>query len=237
MKPKFNAYIDGFNLYYGSLLGHPELKWLDLRSLVQGLFEGAELDKVYYFTSKSKGDFPEDQGPNRQDRYWRVLGAHGVEVVLGYFNSHDQHMPIATKKLKEFTLPPLKNYLGLVGKSFAGISGIGRPRALVTRRTEKASDVNLASYLLRDVYLNNLTHALVITADADLATALKFARDRGVYVGLFPPRRSEDPAPKRLLAHANYVGYLKDHQLLEAQFPDEVKGLNGKTISRPEVWR
>ncbi len=240
MRPKFNAYIDGFNLYYGSLMGHPELKWLDLRTLATNLFEGAELNKVYYFTSKSKGDFPSDQGPNRQDRYWRVLGAHGVEVVPGFFNSYDHHLPVAANTLKDFTLPPLKNHLGLVSKSFEKIFDLAspfKPKALVTRRFEKASDVNLASYLLRDVYENDLTHALIITADADLAKALQFARDKGVYIGIFPPRRPEDPAPQLLLRQANYIEYLKDHQFLEAQFPDEVRGSNGKIVVRPDVWR
>ncbi|MBP6043567.1 MAG: NYN domain-containing protein [Rhodoluna sp.] len=239
MSKKFNAYIDGFNLYYGSLLGHPELKWLDLRTLAANLFEGAEVDKVYYFTSKSKGAFPSDQGPNRQDRYWRILAANGVEVVTGFFNTYDHHLPIATSSLSEFTAPPLRNHFGLVQKAFNTMTASiapQKPKAFVTRRSEKASDVNLASYLLRDVYENGLTHALVITADADLITALRFARQKGVYIGLFPPRRPEDPAPRRLLDEANYIEYLKDHQLLAAQFPDEVIGLNGKEVRRPESW-
>ena len=151
MSAKFNAYIDGFNLYYGSLAGCPELKWLDLKKLAQGLFEGAELDKVYYFTSKSKGDFPNDQGPNRQERYWRALRSHGVEVVTGYFNSYNQHMTIATEDLKLFTIPRFRNYLGIVGKAFGDLSKSGKPKALVTRRTEKASDVNLAAQLPDEV--------------------------------------------------------------------------------------
>lgn len=239
MTKKFNAYIDGFNLYYGSLRGHPELKWLDLKTLAADLFEGAELDKVFLFTSKSKGDYPNDQGPNRQDRYWRVLAASGVEVVTGFFNTYDHYLPIATKSLNKFTAPPLRNHFGLVQKAFKTMTtsvAPQKPKAFVTRRSEKSSDVNLASYLLRDVYENGLTHALVITADADLTTALRFARQKGVYIGLFPPRRPEDPAPRRLLNEANYIEYLKDHQLLAAQFPAAVKGLNGKLVQRPESW-
>ena len=37
---KFNAYIDGFNLYKGALQKRPELKWLDLRSYCQSRLNG-----------------------------------------------------------------------------------------------------------------------------------------------------------------------------------------------------
>ena len=33
------AYIDGGNLYYGLLRGHPEYKWLDLVSLARNLLD------------------------------------------------------------------------------------------------------------------------------------------------------------------------------------------------------
>ena len=61
MKPTFNAYIDGFNLYKGSLERRPESKWLDIVSLCKSLEPDATLDTVYYFTAPVKSRFVGDR--------------------------------------------------------------------------------------------------------------------------------------------------------------------------------
>ncbi len=51
---KTNAYIDGFNLYYGCFKHDPSLspsKWLDLRALCQALLPADQIHRVHYFTA------------------------------------------------------------------------------------------------------------------------------------------------------------------------------------------
>ena len=61
MKPTFNAYIDGFNLYKGSLERRPECKWLDIVGLCKSLELDANLDMVFYFTAPVKSRFVGDR--------------------------------------------------------------------------------------------------------------------------------------------------------------------------------
>ena len=66
------VYIDGFNLYHGSVKGTP-YKWLDLGSLCATLLPGRNIKKIRYFTAIVV-DFPHDQqASTRQDVYIRAL--------------------------------------------------------------------------------------------------------------------------------------------------------------------
>ena len=50
-----NIYIDGFNLYYGSLKSrYRQYKWLDLQSLSESLLPGRQVRRVRYFTARVK---------------------------------------------------------------------------------------------------------------------------------------------------------------------------------------
>lgn len=55
---------------------------------------------------------------------------------------------------------------------------------------EKGSDVNVATHLLRDVYLGNVDAAIVVSNDSDLELPIREARQR-VPVGLINPQESQ----------------------------------------------
>ena len=38
------AYVDGMNLYYGAVKQRPEYKWLDIQSMLEGLFPNLSID-------------------------------------------------------------------------------------------------------------------------------------------------------------------------------------------------
>lgn len=211
MKPKVNVYIDGFNLYFGALKNKPDVKWLDLRKFASQLFPNAQIEHVYYFTAEIHREFETDQAPTRQSTYLKVLANSGVQVVKGHFDAREKYLRLS------------------------GETGPNAKRVKVWQYEEKGSDVNLATFLLRDVYLHNLEHALVISGDSDLALALIFARDAGTRISLAIPARNET-GNDRLKKSVDYVQYVKTHQLTASQFPKAVKLRSGREIVRPQEW-
>ena len=45
------VYIDGFNLYYGSLRGEAGLRWLDLGEFARKMLPRDEVVEIKYFTA------------------------------------------------------------------------------------------------------------------------------------------------------------------------------------------
>lgn len=78
------VYIDGFNLYHAiDNLQQPHLKWVDLRSLAEGLLRKDEqLKGVKYFSAFATWK-PDAYARHRL--YVEALEARGVEVILGQF--------------------------------------------------------------------------------------------------------------------------------------------------------
>ena len=66
------AYIDGFNFYYGAVKGTP-YKWLNFRSLLEGMFPAFQVTEIKYFTARVTGRWFDLQAPIRQEMYWRAL--------------------------------------------------------------------------------------------------------------------------------------------------------------------
>jgi hypothetical protein len=82
---RVGVYIDGFNLYYGSLKGTP-YKWLDPCALACGLMPSDHVTGVHYFTARVK---PTPRNPSvhqRQGIYLRALATlPNVHVREGFF--------------------------------------------------------------------------------------------------------------------------------------------------------
>jgi hypothetical protein len=73
-----NVYVDGFNLYYGSLRG-TSYKWLDLGSLCNKLLPDNQIHRIRYFTARVKA-WPDNPGaPDRQQAYLA-----GLDQCLGF---------------------------------------------------------------------------------------------------------------------------------------------------------
>lgn len=78
------VYIDGFNLYHAiDNLAKPHLKWLDVRSLAEGLLRKEEqLKAVKYFSAYATWK-PDSHARHRA--YVEALESRGVDVMLGQF--------------------------------------------------------------------------------------------------------------------------------------------------------
>ena len=113
MDSEFNAYIDGFNLYKGSLATRPYLKWLDLRSWCENQIPGFSLRSVFYFTSRVKRRFDSDKAPERQHLYLRALEKSGVEIAYGRTRKSSKWHRLTSAERVEVINPELKSNLGL----------------------------------------------------------------------------------------------------------------------------
>jgi uncharacterized LabA/DUF88 family protein len=197
------------------------------------------LDKVYYFSARIKAAYPGDKAPERQNQYWRALRATGVTIIEGKFANPPRFLPLSTALVDEVFRPrldpPTDTFQTEVSKLFA-VSHPAPPEALVHKQTEKGSDVNLATYLLRDVYKHQLKFALVVTADADLESALQLAKEEGTWIALTAARREGDVIPRQLSGHANFIEHIKPSVLAKHQLPNALLGLNGKELTRPKDW-
>lgn len=67
-----NFYIDGFNLYNGSLKG-TSYKWLDFSALFRNLFPNAQIRRIRYFTALVKATPNDPQKRQRQQIYIRAI--------------------------------------------------------------------------------------------------------------------------------------------------------------------
>jgi uncharacterized LabA/DUF88 family protein len=236
-KETFNVYIDGFNLYKGALEKRPDLKWLNLVTLCRDLRPEMELGNIYYFTANVKSRYPGDTSQNRQHAYLRVLAHQGIQVVFGKFRKDDQWMRFADTSAKKVIEPKLPRLFGLTGFMFRRLFARASPeipKAYVFKMEEKGSDVNLGSFLLRDVYKNNLTSALIITGDSDLATPIRFAVEAGADVRVLVPGILV--GVNELSSASTRVMKLESQLLAIHQLPQIVTSSSGRHIVRPESW-
>ena len=236
-KALFNAYVDGFNLYKGALENRSDLKWLDLKGLCASLCPDKVLNQVYYFTSPLKDRFPGDSANERQNTYLRVLRHSGVKVVNGNFRNDASWQRLASSSRTEMIQPPLPKHFGLSQLAINDSWDAARPdipKARILMMKEKGSDVNLASYLLRDAYQGSVSHGLVITGDSDLSTAISFAREAGMFVKVGFPNK--DRISKDLRSRASTSETIHMKNLRSNQFATTFIAPNGRQIVRPSEW-
>jgi hypothetical protein len=206
---RVRAYIDGLNLFYGSLKGKPNLKWLDVVGLVDALMPNDSVEHVRYFSAPVSGKV--DPGcPRRQEIYLRALRTlPRFSDHLGRFRTHPVDMPLATP-------------------------ASGGPRvARVIKTEEKGSDVNLATYLLIDGMDGLYEEALVISNDSDLVEPVGVANHRFGRIHVVRPNAHYNG---QVAAAAASYSSIPNGVLLACQMPSTVRLANGKVVTRPTEW-
>lgn len=258
---RIHVYIDGFNLYYGSLKGTPH-KWLNVVELAKQLVPATDtIETVKYFTARVSG--AADPGsPGRQQKYIRALGTlPEVGVFYGRFLSKTIWRPLVNLPVAGATIscvPPAVMATGAHGVTGGTLAnpatlvvdaypqrGAHRKRkkparpladALIVEchsMEEKGSDVNLAAHLLNDAWKKEFDAALVISNDTDLCTPIKMvSQDIGLPVYVACPDRNFPLSPE-LAAVATHVRHIRPGMLANAQFPDPLPGAGG---TKPSVW-
>jgi hypothetical protein len=101
---------------------------------------------------------------------------------------------------------------------------------------EKETDVNIATALLVDSAGRRADSALIVSADSDLAPAVRAARashPEQFIAAAFPPGRYSAELAK-LMPASFHIGRSK---LIAAQLPDTFVDIAGRTHTRPAKWR
>lgn len=208
-----SIYIDGFNLYYGALKG-TKYKWLDLEQLCKRLFPRDDIATIRYFTARVSARPDDPRSPQRQDAYLRAVGSLPlVSVHEGHFLSHVVRMPLA--------FPPSQ----------------GPKTVQVVKTEEKGSDVNLATYLLRDGFRELYDTAVVISNDSDLAEPIRVVKDElCLAVGIVNPHPPARRSRKLQGLGPTFFKQIRESALRESQLPDPVHLTDGRSVRKPGGW-
>jgi hypothetical protein len=93
-----NVYIDGFNLYYGSLRNTP-YRWLNLETLCQLLLPKNTIGEIKYFTALVSSRPNDPDQAIRQQLYLRALGTlPKVSIHKGHFLTHEVTMALVVPR-------------------------------------------------------------------------------------------------------------------------------------------
>jgi uncharacterized LabA/DUF88 family protein len=205
---KTSVYIDGFNLYYGSLK-NSAYRWLDIASLAQKLASADQIVQVRYFTARIKPRAGRN-GQLHQQVYLRALATlPNVSVHFGHFLSSKVQMPLVH--------PP----------------ATGSKSAYVVKLEEKGSDVNLATHLLVDAFNADIEKAIVVSNDSDLCEPISLVISKfGIPVGVYNPHRLPSQA---LMKVATFVRPLRTGVISSSQLPNALTDSTG-TITKPSGW-
>lgn len=203
-------YIDGFNLYYGSLK-KSNYKWLDLYSLFSILLDDSHtITKIKYYTADISSRAGNEDSRLRQKYYLQAISKYtaNIEIYKGHYLTH---------KIKAKNVNPPPDFVS------------------VFKTEEKGSDVNLALHLLNDAWLNVYDCAVIVSNDSDLAESLRLVKHQHQkQIGLIFPNRDNKRQPSRELAkHADFVKNIRTKALAASQLPNIIPGT---TIYKPRSW-
>lgn len=205
---KTNVYVDGFNLYYGSVR-YTKLKWLDIHKLCCLLLPQNDIHRIRYFTALVKNTPNDPTKAQRQQTFIRALETiPNLSVHYGSFLASHRRMPLVTPTATAHN-------------------------ALVVRMEEKGSDVNLASLLLADAFREDFKIAAVISNDSDLVLPIKIvSQELRLPGGILNPHKRFSV---ELAKVASFKKKIRRGALQACQIPETLTDANG-TITRPPGW-
>jgi len=209
---KTTIYIDGFNLFYGSLKG-TSFKWLDLNLLFKNLLAAHhEITSIKYYTANVSPRPGDPDAALRQQIYLKALTAHtpNVEIHLGHFLSNKVTMPRAV---------PIN------GEKFVE----------VIKTEEKGSDVNLAINALNDAWLGRYDCAVIVSNDSDLSEALRIIKQqlKKRIILATPGEAITRPPSFQLKRWAMATIPITNSALSRSQLPTRISGTN---LKKPDAW-
>lgn len=207
------VYVDGFNLYYGSLR-RTSYKWLDLSRLFTKLLDQhQQIIEIKYFTARISSRDGDPQAPQRQKAYLLALKKYipNIYMYYGHYLSH----PVMAKVYEPQSNQP--------------------PYIRIIKTEEKGSDVNIALHILNDAWLNKYDCAVLVSNDSDLSEALRFVKeDHNKKIGLIVPGDEKyRKASSELSKYSTFIHRISETLLSESQLPNPIPGTN---IYKPASW-
>ena len=211
------VYVDGSNLYYGLLRG-TFFKWLDVAAFVKKLLlPEYNVDAVKYFASRVIDKTEGHHRAERQDKYLDALSCRGIQVFEGYYRVRVERLAAADAPCKACGLTTHPGYVR--GK----------------RMSEKLTDVNMATELLKDAYENKADAFVLVSGDADFAPALRVVRYSTRHsVIVFNPQSG---ISNELRRYATFYRNIAPDLVDGCRLPDSFCTGDGRTIHCPEAWR
>ncbi len=230
------VYIDGFNFYYNCVRG-TAYKWLDLKEFIKPILNpDHEIIKIRYFTAPPL----KEESKKLQRNYFKALKSRIPEFSFldGFFYKE-------VKKMRRAEYP--------------------YNEVLVKKTEEKQSDVNLATEMLNDAWLDRYDCAILVSGDSDMAAAIRHIKENastgalpkkflGVIVPAYTKKgivyaeglKKEKPDFIRVIASdkiraidGNLIAGMDintEDLLKKCQMPYAVTGKNGKIIRKPPEW-
>jgi len=202
-------YIDGFNLYYGSLKNTP-YRWLNLKTLFENILSDEhQIQTIKYFTAMiSIRD--DSMAPIRQKSYLRALEAIIPELTIyyGHYLTHPVRLPLSENP---------------------------KQKVSVLKSEEKGSDVNMAVQLLNDAWRDCFDCAIIVSNDSDLAESIRIVREEhNKLIGLVTPG---DPKKRKttllLREQAHFIKRIRSGALKVSQLPEKIPNTN---LYKPSQW-
>ncbi len=219
--PRTYVYIDGFNLYYRCLKNTPN-KWLDVEGFCKSLLStGTPLLSIKYFTANIKAKTNSFNAADRQGIYLKAIAHHcsTVEIIRGEYQVTIKKRKLAKKLPCQQETPCHESEL-----------------IQVHLPEEKQTDVNIASHMINDAWLDKYDQALLISSDTDLTTALEIVHTD--YQGK-PKKRiglagcnPKTKAPGSLIKHSDWYKTITPELLNSNQMPDSIS----PNLRKPDSW-
>lgn len=222
-----NLYVDGFNLYYGAAKD-TRLKWVNVVALAECVIPGLQVTRTRYFTAKVKATSIDPQQATKQQTYIRVLETiPNLTVHYGRY----QEKP---SKARHCNPPP--------------------ETVMILKPQEKATDVNIATFMLADAFRDECDQFVLVTNDSDLAEPVRLInKELGKRVFVINPHTVDTKARQNAKDGGNRKARPSWHlakvafgvwdicsdgnncHMTQAQFPHTLTDKNG-TITIPASW-
>lgn len=189
---KVTVYVDGFNLYHGAVKRRPENRWLDLVSLRRALLPNDDVELIRYFTARVRPQPDDPKAPKRQNTYLRALSdAPLVKCITGgtRCTTSGRRVPRMTSPSRICSGQHLrpKPFMRWMWSRAKKRNTKHYVKAYILVDEEKGSDVNLATYLMYDVFKGGNRSALVFSNDTDRREPIRLCVENGAHVWLCNP--------------------------------------------------
>lgn len=201
------SYVDGFNLYFGLKdKGWRRYYWLNVSLLARNLLKP---NQKLIFTKYFTSFISSSKYPSRKSKRQKTY-LEALETLTDFktYYGHYLEKTILCNNCRNFIQVP----------------------------EEKMTDVNIATELISDAFLDNFDTAILFSGDSDLTGPIlavrRFFPKKRIIVG-FPPQRHS----KRLKNVANAYFTIGRKKIADSLFPEQVIKADGHILRKPNRWK
>lgn len=164
---------------------------------------------------------------------------HQELVKVKYFSARPLGDPSKGLRQNAFFQANLENpkFSLILGKYLRKSIECFRCHNIIRTYEEKQSDVNIATQIVADAFLDNYDIAILVSADSDMVPAIEIAREAGKKVFIYFPPNHNSLNLKSIAGSKPIYLDRYESRFKKALLPDEVKLTSGFTVTIPEPWK